>query len=231
MQMLGVVLNRKPRACYSRPGAVTLRGLSPECDSGKVILGETAPDWKGFAMANHLATHKKLSVLHHLVEGSSIRSTERLTGVHRDTIMRLLVRTGDKCRDFLDHRMRGLCLDHLEVDEMWTFVHKKQGKLKIQERSNPKIGDTYLWIAIDQQTKLIPTFILGKRTTEMARRFMLDLENLAAACALFIAYFNFCWRQRKAGTTGRRRVTPAMASSVTDTLWSLPDLLEAINHD
>jgi len=57
-----------------------------------------------------------------LLEGNSIRSTERITRVHRDTICRLIVRFGDACRDFLDERMRGLTLTHLQFDEQWTYV-------------------------------------------------------------------------------------------------------------
>jgi hypothetical protein len=71
-----------------------------------------------------LSIEKQLTILHMLVEGTSIRSAERMTGVHRDTIMRLLVSAGDQCRTFLDRRMRNLNLDHLQVDEIWTFVLK-----------------------------------------------------------------------------------------------------------
>ena len=128
-------------------------------------------------MSNVLAANKKLTVLHHLVEGSSIRSTERLTGVHRDTIMRLLVSAGNKCREFLDNRMRDLTLKHVEIDEIWTFVQKKQGHLTEIEKDDIEIGDIYLWVALDQDTKLIPSFILGKRTSNMAHTFVLDLAS------------------------------------------------------
>ena len=71
----------------------------------------------------------KLQIIHMLVEGNSIRSIERLTGVHRDTIMRLMVKTGNKCREFLDAKMRGLKLKHLQLDEIWTFVLVKQAHI------------------------------------------------------------------------------------------------------
>jgi IS1 family transposase len=124
-----------------------------------------------------LAADQRLSVLHLLVEGNSIRSTERLTGVHRDTIMRLLVRTGDQCRDFLDDRMRGLKLKHLEVDEIWTFVDTKQAHIRPERIHDETIGDQYLFIALDQDTKVIPTFAIGKRTRETTERFLLDLAD------------------------------------------------------
>lgn len=124
-----------------------------------------------------LKSEKRLSILHLLVEGNSIRSTERLTGVHRDTVMRLLISAGDRCRDMLDDTMRGLKLRHLELDEIWTFVNVKQAHIKPERAHDETIGDQYLFVAFDQDTKLIPTFAIGKRTTEMAERFMLDLSD------------------------------------------------------
>jgi len=124
----------------------------------------------------NLKADKRLTVLHLLVEGNSIRSTERITRVHRDTIMRLLVRAGDACRDLLDRTMRNLTLAHLELGEIWTFVQIKQGHIKA-DRSDALIGDQYLYIAFDQKTKLVPAFAIGKRTTDTTERFMLDLAK------------------------------------------------------
>lgn len=123
-----------------------------------------------------LAADKQHAVLNLLVEGNSIRSTERITGVHRDTICRFLVRTGDKCRDFLDGRMRNLKLDHLQMDEIWTFVRVKQAHIE-PGQSDAKIGDQYLFVAFDQTTKLVPSFIIGKRVREVTERFTLDLAS------------------------------------------------------
>ncbi len=124
-----------------------------------------------------LTPEQQLSVIHLLVEGNSIRSAQRLTGIHRDTIMRLLVEVGTKCREFLDQRMRNLHLQHLECDEIWTFVKKKQGRLTQEQASDTRIGDQYLFIAQDQSTKLIPTFVLGKRTAENAQMLMQELSE------------------------------------------------------
>jgi IS1 family transposase len=116
-------------------------------------------------------------VLRLLAEGNSIRSTERLTGVQKKTVMRLLVRFGNACRQFLDEEMRGLKLEHLQIDEVWTFVGKKQARVHVDERQTSQQGDTYLWVAIDQDTKLVPSFIIGKRSADMARRFLVDLAG------------------------------------------------------
>jgi len=123
-----------------------------------------------------LKSDKRRAVIHLLIEGNSIRSTERLTGIHRDTIMRLLVRAGEGATTLLDDLMRGLRLRHVEVDEIWTFVGVKQGHIAAG-RDDLQIGDQYTFVAIDQDTKLIPNFAIGKRTAANAERFMLDLAG------------------------------------------------------
>ncbi len=117
-------------------------------------------------------------VLRLLVEGSSLRSASRITGLDRETICKLLVTFGTACREFLDQRMRGLKLTHLQFDEQWTFVAKKQSRLTINERAERHdIGDMYLWTCIDQKTKLLPSFLIGKRSADNARRFMMDVAQ------------------------------------------------------
>jgi IS1 family transposase len=129
-------------------------------------------------MCNVLKPERQQQVLHMLLEGNSIRSTERVTGVHRDTICRLLVRFGKACKSFMDKRLRGLTLDHIEVDEIWTFVAKKQGRLTPEEKAEcHDIGDVYLWTALDKETKLVATYLVGKRSADNARRLMKDLAG------------------------------------------------------
>jgi IS1 family transposase len=129
-------------------------------------------------MCNVLPREKKLEVLHHLVEGNTIRSTERLTGVHRDTICRLLVSFGQRCKRFMDAKLRGLTLRHVECDEIWTFVEKKQARLTPEEKAQRfDVGDVYLWTAVDQDTKLVASFVVGKRSADNARRLMKDLAG------------------------------------------------------
>lgn len=286
-------------------------------------------------------------VLRLLVEGMSIRATERTTGVHRDTICRLLVHFGTACQRFLDARMRNLTLEHLQFDEQWTYVAKKQSRLTTTEREESATqGDIYLWTCVDQKTKLMPSFCIGKRSADNARRFMLDvasrlvfpkahasddhafaighfqpivqistdgfaaypeavdlafgpyakfgtitkeyrnasiiytpsemvgtkrtgrrgigkdaertictshverlngtqrvflkrlnrltlcfskkLANLEAAFAMFAAYYNYCWRTRKPGKTGRKRPTASMMNGLADHPWSFEELFAAV---
>jgi transposase-like protein/IS1 family transposase len=111
-----------------------------------------------------------------LTEGMSIRATERTTGVNRNTLMKLIVKFGEACRRFLDVRMRNLTLEHLQFDEQWTFVFKKQSRLTTDERAeSSSLGDMYLWTCIDTRTKLLPSFVVGKRSADNARRFMIDV--------------------------------------------------------
>ena len=77
-------------------------------------------------MANNLTTEKKVTAVGMLAEGNSIRAIERMTGVHRDTIMRLGVRVGEACAKIQDEKMRGLNCKHVEVDEIWGFVGSKK---------------------------------------------------------------------------------------------------------
>jgi IS1 family transposase len=113
-----------------------------------------------------------------LTEGMSIRATERTTGLHRDTICKLIVLFGNACQRFLDERMRGLKLDHLQFDEQWTYVAKKQSRLTVDQRAEShEQGDVYLWTCVDQKTKLMPAFMVGKRSADNARRFMMDVAR------------------------------------------------------
>lgn len=124
-------------------------------------------------MANVLKTEKKVAVIGMLAEGSSIRAIERITGVNRNTIMSLGLRVGSACKAIMDEKMRGLTSNHIQVDEIWGFIGSKQ------KRAEPtgNFGDVWTFIALDSETKLIPTFVVGKRDTYHARMFMEDLAG------------------------------------------------------
>ena len=76
--------------------------------------------------------------------------------------------------------MRNLNLRHIQVDEIWTFVRKKQKRI-LEDENDFYIGDQYTFVAIDEDTKLVPTFVVGKRTRENCERFMLDLAGRVKA--------------------------------------------------
>ena len=126
---------------------------------------------------NTLPVQKKVLILSSLVEGNSIRSIERISGVHRDTIMRLMASMGEKCQDILDREMINLKVNKLQVDEIWTFAGKKQKELKQSEQDNPELGDQYVFVALDADTKLVPAFRVAKRNSKVARSFMMELAT------------------------------------------------------
>lgn len=125
-------------------------------------------------MSNVLPRSQQLAVIGALVEGCSVRSTERMTGVHRDTIIRLMVRVGEGCANVLDAKMRDLTCARLEMDELWSFVQKKQRRVRATDDAS-RVGDVWTYIAIDPESKLVPSFLVGKRDVENTRAFVSDL--------------------------------------------------------
>lgn len=126
-------------------------------------------------MANHLPFAKKALVLSSLVEGNSIRSTERICNVNQNTIMKLLVHTGEKAALIHDIYMRELELEKIQADEIWCYVAKKQRHLQPRERNNPELGDQWIFVALDADTKLVPTYLVGKRNSRSTYEFVKEL--------------------------------------------------------
>jgi IS1 family transposase len=127
---------------------------------------------------NKLDTERQSLILSSLVEGLSIRSIERLTGVHRDTIMRLLVTSGEHAQTVLDEKLQNLDSRLIQIDEIWTYVGKKQKQLTPFEREHgTDNGDQYVFVAIDAETKLVPLHLIGKRTDESTQRFIDELST------------------------------------------------------
>lgn len=124
-------------------------------------------------MSNNLSTEKQCVAIGALVEGSSIRAIERMTGIHRDTIMRLGVRVGQAGQKLLDETMRELPCEQIEVDEIWGFVGKKQRM--IQEGDSSELGDAWTYVAIDPETKAVPSFRVGKRDAATTDAFVADV--------------------------------------------------------
>ena len=99
---------------------------------------------------NHLSKDKQIAVTAALAEGNSIRSIERMSGVHRDTIMRLGIRVGQGCARLMDQKMRNLDCNRIEIDEIWGFIGKKKGH--VTEFDDPTMGDVWTYCAIDAET-------------------------------------------------------------------------------
>ena len=124
---------------------------------------------------NVLPTEKKIAAIAALTEGVSIRATERLTGIHRDTIMRLGAKIGAGCAALHDALFRNLHVATIELDEIWAFVAKEQGHRK--DTDPPEYGDQYSFIALDATNKAIVSYLTGKRTSENTIAFASDLRE------------------------------------------------------
>ncbi len=129
---------------------------------------------------NTLSMDRKMAIISNLVEGSSIRSIERITGVHRDTIMRLGTNVGQQCARFLDSRIKNVRASKVQCDEIWTYVFKKQARISVDE-SAAGIGDQYVFVALDADTKLVINHYVGKRDATSAYYFMRDLKDRLAS--------------------------------------------------
>ena len=125
---------------------------------------------------NRLSIERRTQAIGCLVEGSSIRSVERITGIHRDTIMRLMFGVGNACDRLMRDQMKDLCCRRVQVDEIWTYVGKKQRF--VTKRDNPRrVGDMWTFVALDADSKLVPTYRVGRRDLVTTTAFMSDLSN------------------------------------------------------
>jgi IS1 family transposase len=126
---------------------------------------------------NRLTSEQRTHVINCLIEGCSIRSAVRMTGVAKKTVMRLLVEVGAFCIDYQDRAFRNLKCRRIQVDELWAYVGAKQKNLTPANQERGAIGDIWLWTAIDADSKLVPSWMLGNRDANAAMTFMLDLAG------------------------------------------------------
>ena len=112
----------------------------------------------------YLPFDKALLVLQLLVEGVSIRSTERITGVEKKTILSLLVLAGERCERLLDEKVRKVKVNDLQLDEIWAYVGMKEKTKKRKGKDETTLGDAYTFVAFERESKLILAWHLGRRT-------------------------------------------------------------------
>ncbi len=134
--------------------------------------------WHTVDIMNRLDRDTRTRVISALLEGCSIRSTVRLTGVSKKAVTRLLIEIGAVAADYQDRVFRNLSCRRIQVDELHTFIECKDRNLtpKIQER-NPNAGSIWLWVSIDADTKLVPCVALGSRNAADAHAFISDLAS------------------------------------------------------
>ena len=127
---------------------------------------------------NRLDSKTREQVIGCLIEGCSIRATVRLTGVAKKTVMRLLIEVGEVCADYQDRTFRNLRCKRLQLDELWSWIFCKQ-KNRTEEiaRQHPDAGDIWLWVCVDADSKLVPSWRLGQRDLITAKEFIGDIAS------------------------------------------------------
>jgi len=130
---------------------------------------------------NRLTPEKRCAVIRALVEGCSIRSTVRMTGVSKNTVTKLLVDIGKVCAEYQDQTLRNLPCQRLQLDEIWSFVGCKEKNIPDHRRGEFGVGDVWTWTAICAETKLVPSRLVATRDSASATEFVRDLASRLAS--------------------------------------------------
>lgn len=129
---------------------------------------------------NKLPLAKRVQILSMLCEGSSMRSISRVADVSINTVSKLLVDAGKACAAFHDEKVRGVKAKRVQVDEIWSFTYAKERNVKTAKAAPEGAGDTWTWTAIDADSKLIVSWLVGGRDAEYAREFIGDVADRVA---------------------------------------------------
>lgn len=129
---------------------------------------------------NKLSTGKRCAVVRALVDGCSIRATARMTGIAKNTVVKLLVDLGAACSEFQDQMLRNLPCKRLQLDEIWSFGHSMAKNVPAERPGEFGVGDVWTWTALDAETKLVPSWLVGSRDGEAAKAFVADLASRLA---------------------------------------------------
>jgi IS1 family transposase len=125
---------------------------------------------------NQLPLEKRTQIISLLVEGNSIRATTRITGCSKNTVTKLLVEVGKACQKFHNSQVTGVNAKRVQADEIWSFVYAKEKNVPAEMKGDGT-GDVWTWTAIDADTKLIISWLVGDRSADTANMFMIDLAE------------------------------------------------------
>lgn len=134
----------------------------------------------GEAEMNRLSLEGRARILGCLVEGNSLRATTRMCGASINTVTKLLVDLGTACAIYQNETLRNLPCKRVQVDEIWSFCYSKQKNVPEEMRDFPGIGDVYTWVALDADTKLVVSWLVGTRDSEYAKAFISDVASRLA---------------------------------------------------
>jgi IS1 family transposase len=133
------------------------------------------PHLRRVGCMNRLPIEKQIKIIATLCEGCSIRATARLENVHRDTVMNLSRRIGEGCESVHDRLFRDLNVAQIQLDELWSYVRKKQKQVKAGD--GPRVGEQYIFTAFDPASRCILAFHIGKRDLDNTLLFMINLRG------------------------------------------------------
>lgn len=126
---------------------------------------------------NRLSTERRSQIISCLVEGNSIRSTVRITGAANNTASKLLVDIGKSCAEYQNETLRNLSCKRLQIDEIWSFCYAKQKNVPEQYQNRFGYGDVWTFTAVDADTKIVPSWLVGNRNIDTASIFLRDLAS------------------------------------------------------
>jgi IS1 family transposase len=126
---------------------------------------------------NRLTPGCRAQILHLLCEGASIRAVTRLTGASKNTVIKLMIDAGKACADHHDKHVRDLKTRRVQVDEIWSFTYAKQKNIAKANRQDMAYGDTWTWTALDADSKLMISWLVGGRDDDFAMGLMDDLRS------------------------------------------------------
>jgi IS1 family transposase len=129
---------------------------------------------------NRLSLERQAQVIRVLCEGNSIRSTARITGTAINTVVKLLRDVGKACAEYQDKHLKNLPCKHIQCDEIWSFCYAKEKNVPENKQGQLGYGDVWTWTAIDADTKLVPSWLVGLRDANYAHAFMNDLKGRLA---------------------------------------------------
>lgn len=126
---------------------------------------------------NKLSRQERVAIIKALVEGNSIRSTSRMTGNSKNTIIKLLADIGVVCEAYQDQHLRNLNSKVVQCDEIWSFCYAKQKNVPVEKRGEFGYGDVWTWVGIDSESKLAISWLVGLRDSDYANIFIKDLAS------------------------------------------------------
>jgi hypothetical protein len=130
---------------------------------------------------NRLPRQMRVEIISQLVEGMSLRAVTRTTGASINTVTKLLVDAGRACEEYQDRHFRYLTCKRVQVDEIWAFTYCKERTVPTAKAAPDQAGDIWTWTAIDADTKLAISWLVGPRDADAAHRFMQDVASRLAS--------------------------------------------------